>query len=332
MMMPAAYTSVRKRLQTDGAFHVRTFYGAATVVSESLILGASLALVFSAEAFSLLYWLGQVLLGLSMFRMFVIVHECGHNTLFRERTANTAVGSLASIFCLLPYVPWRNIHFQHHKWVGVVDKDPTQAHLLDLRRMSALETTLFRIVWKLWIPIPFMQFVVRIFWLYPWHEFKVGRHDNARKGAWSVAICLVPHVLAIATLGPGQYLASFGPAIVLFYVMYEIVNLPQHSGLFPFTSSLHPGPIPVHEQDELTRTTYLPRWLAVPLVYNFNFHIEHHLFPSVPWYSLPKVTPLLERSREFRYQRVAFLRFMVHLRSKDPMDVYVNSLPAAEHD
>ena len=74
----------------------------------------------------------------------------------------------------------------------------------------------------------------------------------------------------------------------------------------------------------------MPRWLAVCLTYNFNFHIEHHLFPAVPWYSLPKVTPLLERTGAFRYQRVAFLRFMVHLRRRDPVDVYVKSLPAAE--
>jgi fatty acid desaturase len=175
-----------------------------------------------------------------------------------------------------------------------------------------------------------MLFVVRVFWLYPWHEFQARRRDAARRGACSVLVILIPHITAIAVLGAGTYLAVFGPAIVLFYVMYEVVNLPQHSGLFPYTSARHPEPIPLREQDEITRTTFLPRWLAVVLTYNFNFHIEHHLFPSVPWYSLPRVTPMLEGLREFHYQRVAFLKFMVHLRKEDPIDVYVNSLPEEE--
>jgi fatty acid desaturase len=68
------------------------------------------------------------------------------------------------------------------------------------------------------------------------------------------------------------------------------------------------------------------------LNYNFNFHIEHHLFPSIPWYSLPKVTAKIKGLSDFEYQRVACFTFMVHLRRKDPVDVYVNSLPQAEGD
>jgi fatty acid desaturase len=27
---------------------------------------------------------------------------------------------------------------------------------------------------------------------------------------------------------------------------------------------------------------------------NINYHLEHHLFPAVPWYNLPKLHRLLE--------------------------------------
>ena len=330
MMLAETYSSLRKRLQAEGAFCVRDLYGAATVIAECCVVAASVASIAYATPFSLLYWFLQVVLAFSMFRMFVIVHECGHNTLFRKRGMNTFVGSLVSPACLLPYIPWRNIHVQHHKWVGVVDKDPTQAHLLTLRDMSHTETALFRVVWKLWIPVPFMLFVVRVFWLYPVRELMGGRRLHARQGALSVLLCTGPHVALVAFIGVGKYLVLFGPAILLFYVIYEIINLPQHSGLFPYTSETHPEPIPLRGQDEITRTTYLPRWLAILLNYNFNFHIEHHLFPSIPWYALPKVTPRLEGLSGFQYQRVAFLKFMVHLRREDPMDVYVRSLPPLE--
>jgi omega-6 fatty acid desaturase (delta-12 desaturase) len=328
-MVAATYNSLRRALQLDGAFRISNLYGALTVGAELTVMVICLAALLAAGPFSFGYWILQVLLAVSMFRMFVILHECGHNTLFSSRTANTIIGSLASPFCLLPYVPWRDIHFEHHKWVGVVDKDPTQAHLLALRDMSRAETMLFRVVWKLWIPVPFMLFVWKVFWLYPYRELRFGKMANARKGLASVLVCALPHIIFAATTGIRTYLAVCAPAIVLFYVIYEIINLPQHSGLFPYTSNTHPAPIPLRDQDEITRTTYLPRILAVLLNYNFNFHIEHHLFPSVPWYSLPKVTSKIAGLSDFAYQRVAFLKFMVQLRRQDPIDVYVRTLPSA---
>ena len=331
-MVPATYDSIRQALYGDGTFRISNLYGGLTVAAELLVSGGLLLGIAAVDAYGAAYWLLQLLFAVSMFRMFVILHECGHNTLFRHRTANTLVGSLVSPFCLLPYIPWRNIHFLHHKWVGVVDRDPTQAHLLALREMSRFEAAMFRVVWKLWIPVPFMLFVWKVFWMYPYHEWRDGRRANVWKGLLSVLVCALPHALLMASVGIAAYLALFGPAIVLFYVIYEIINLPQHSGLFPYTSRTHPAPLPLREQAEITRTTYLPRLLALVLNYNFNFHIEHHLFPSVPWYSLPKVTSRIAGLRDFDYQRVACFTFMVHLRRQDPMDVYVKSLPSPEGD
>jgi acyl-lipid omega-6 desaturase (Delta-12 desaturase) len=331
-MVTSTYQSVRQALNGDGAFRISNVYGALTVAAELLIAGGLLTAITAVEPFAPAYWLLQALFAVSMFRMFVIVHECGHNNLFRGRNANTIAGVLASPFCLLPYVPWRNIHFLHHKWVGVIDKDPTQAHLLTLRDMSRAEVAMFRIVWKLWIPIPFMLFVWKMFWMYPYREWRYGARTNVWRSLPSVLVCGLPHALLVAYVGIWRYATLCGPAIALFYAIYEVINLPQHSGLFPYTSRTHPAPLPLREQAEITRTTYLPRLLAVVLNYNFNFHIEHHLFPSVPWYSLPKVTSRIAGLRDFDYQRVGCFTFMVHLRRRDPVDVYVNSLPSLEKE
>lgn len=329
-MRASTYYPLRKQLFTEGAFQVSNLYGAMTVICEFAVLGLGLACLYHTELFSAPYWALQVILSTSLFRMFVILHECGHNTLFTRKIVNTLVGSAVSSFCLLPYVAWRDIHFLHHKWVGVVDKDPTQAHLLVLRRMSGVEALLFRIIWRLWIPIPFIQFVFKVFWLYPFREFLNGNRPTARKGFLSLAVCLTPHLFFISYFGIRRYLFSFGPMILLFYMIYEVINLPQHSGLFPYISVNHPHPLSYKEQDEFTRTTRLPRVLAVCLNYNFNLHVEHHLFPSVPWYALPRVTEKLAAISHFEYQRVPFLKFMVAMRRNDPLNVYVKSLPPVE--
>lgn len=49
-------------------------------------------------------WLaGQVLLGLMLVQWFVILHECGHDTLFRTCRYHAIAGRIAGAFSLIPY-------------------------------------------------------------------------------------------------------------------------------------------------------------------------------------------------------------------------------------
>ena len=61
-----------------------------------------------------------------------------------------------------------------------------------------------------------------------------------------------------------------------------------------------------------TRTVTSTKLLSF-LNVNLNYHLEHHLFPAVPWYNLPKVHTLLQEEYEqagaFIYS--SYLRFLV---------------------
>ena len=46
-----------------------------------------------------------------------------------------------------------------------------------------------------------------------------------------------------------------------------------------------------------TRTVTSTKLLSF-LNVNLNYHLEHHLFPAVPWYNLPKVHTLLQDEYE----------------------------------
>jgi fatty acid desaturase len=329
-MLLNTYVALRKELTAEGAFTPNNIFGLMTVVSECAVFAACAAGVGLSRPFSLLFWVCEVLAAVSAYRMFVILHECGHGSLFARKWMNTAAGLLASPVCLLPYWPWRSVHAAHHQWVGVVDKDPTQAHILKLRGLPWYQKILLRVFWKTWIPAPFIKFIIEIFWLYPFRETAKGNRSEALLGFASLAACFGPHALLIGWLGFGHYLTVVLPGLVIFYVIFEMINLPQHSGHFPFLSSFHPRPVPFREQDAITRTTYLPRLFAVLLCYNFNLHTEHHLFPTVPWYRLPRVTAKIKGLKECHYEEVEFLRFMADLRAQDPLDVYEKTLPTTE--
>jgi len=58
---------------------------------------------------------------------------------------------------------------------------------------------------------------------------------------------------------------------------------PQHSGLTPNT--------PDHR---LCCRTYTCSWLPAFLYWNMQYHIEHHMFPAVPFFNLPKLRAAIE--------------------------------------
>jgi fatty acid desaturase len=50
--------------------------------------------------------------------------------------------------------------------------------------------------------------------------------------------------------------------------------------------------------DKTTRSISLPRWLEF-LYANMNYHIEHHLYPSVPYYNLSKVSAIINKNSDY---------------------------------
>ena len=49
-----------------------------------------------------------------------------------------------------------------------------------------------------------------------------------------------------------------------------------------------------HQQGETTRTLYLGPILGYFLYSNMQYHIEHHAFPQIPFYNLPKLHKLIK--------------------------------------
>jgi omega-6 fatty acid desaturase (delta-12 desaturase) len=54
-------------------------------------------------------------------RLFMIQHDCGHGSFFRQRLVNDWVGRVIGVFTLTPYDFWRRAHGIHHATSGNLD-------------------------------------------------------------------------------------------------------------------------------------------------------------------------------------------------------------------
>ena len=83
--------------------HLRPTDGAGLRIVAIASAGTVLGLMLSFAGGWGMWLCGQGLLALMLVQWFVILHECGHETLFRTRRWHAAAGRLAATFSLIPY-------------------------------------------------------------------------------------------------------------------------------------------------------------------------------------------------------------------------------------
>jgi hypothetical protein len=78
------------------------------------------------------YWLAQ---GTMFWALFVVGHDCGHQSFSNNKRLNNFVGNLVHASILVPYHGWRVSHRKHHANHGHVENDeswyPTKKSHLD---------------------------------------------------------------------------------------------------------------------------------------------------------------------------------------------------------
>jgi Na+-transporting NADH:ubiquinone oxidoreductase subunit F len=204
-------------------------------------------------------------------------HEAGHGTAFKTDWMNSALYEIASFMVMRESTVWRWSHTRHHSDTIVVGRDPEIAvprppdvkaiimaffnlrvypkyfgHMLlhSIGRMSADEKTY----------IPQMEFP------------KVYRRARVYVAIYAVVIGLSLYTRSILPLMFVGFANLFGTWLLVTY------GLTQHAGLAEN----------VLDHRLNCRTVYMNP-IHRYLYWNMNYHVEHHMFPLVPYHALPKL-------------------------------------------
>ena len=235
-------------------------------------------------------WLaGQMLLAAALVEWFVLLHECGHGTLFRTKSLHALVGHVAGFFALIPFHCWKWIHYRHHKWTGWQDVDPTTAALVP-RPLGRLERVLVNVCWRYWIPLFSVLYRVNNFWnARRLLRLFRSRPRVRRRLLLNAAVLAATYAAVAITIGPITLVRLVGLALVLAFIVEDVLLLSQHTHV-PMRLSrgrkVDPfGPI---AQEPFTRSLRLPAWLSRTLLH-FDAHELHHMYPFVPGYRLRQV-------------------------------------------
>jgi fatty acid desaturase len=240
---------------------------------------------------------GAALHGISLF-----THEAVHGTLLRQRRLNDLLGALCAWPVLQNCSAYRVLHLNHHQHLGAPG-DPD--HYENYTRWS---WGVFTLNWlRLLVGYPVYLVAIPV----------LGFRQGNRRDRWAIAtestltVALVGAVLASPV--PGAWLLHGWLVPMLFINTFvNVRGMSQHTLL-------------EHASDEIRGTRSI---LTSPLVRFFmcneNYHLEHHLFPGVPWHHLPELhqalrNPLTQAGAPYIPSYTAFVgEFIRHSWNRSP--------------
>lgn len=246
-----------------------------------------LALFLAKQENKVVWLVSQIILALAFLQWFILLHEAGHQTLFKSRILNNITGYVAGFFALLPYQSWYLIHARHHRWTGWQDKDATTASLVP-RTLGKWEIFIIRMAWKYYLPLFSILYRINNFWLLV--RVKLYTSTAAHKRiTLNIVAQLVAYIILIITVGFLSLLTSCGLAFFLSLIMQDPILLSQHTHIPQnISGGKDVTPFPVESQAQFTRSLSFPKWFST-LILHFDAHELHHHYPYISGYYLHKL-------------------------------------------
>ncbi|RKX38685.1 MAG: fatty acid desaturase, partial [Verrucomicrobia bacterium] len=208
-------------------------------------------------------------------------HECSHGTPFKTDWMNNAVYEMASFMCLFESTVWRWSHTRHHSDTIIVGRDPE----ISVPRPPDIKGMLLNI-----FILALGKDALRKMVIHACGELTDDERAYIPKSEHRRVFVIARIYLLIlgAAVGWSVYLGSFLPLMYIglpsFYGSWLRLfhSTPQHAGLAE----------DVLDHRLNCRTVYLNP-LNRFIYWNMNYHIEHHMFPLVPYHALPKLHALI---------------------------------------
>jgi fatty acid desaturase len=209
-------------------------------------------------------------------------HECSHGTAFRTPWMNQAVYQIACFMIVRNPVTWRWSHTRHHADTIIVGRDPE----INAMRPPAIGRMLGN-----FLGIPDTIEGLKLMLL------------NARGRLDSQEVLYIPEaqrhkVYQVARVWCLIYAATIGAALTLQSVLpLMLIGLPRLYGTWHqvMAGILQHGGLAENVLDHRlnSRTVYMNP-ISRFIYWNMNYHVEHHMYPMVPYHALPKLHELIK--------------------------------------
>jgi Na+-transporting NADH:ubiquinone oxidoreductase subunit F len=246
-------------------------------------------------------------------------HESSHGTAFKTDWMNNALYELASFMVLRESVPWRWSHTRHHSDTLIVGRDPEIAAQRPAN-LPVLFLNFFNVM-------ALRRYVVNVILhctgrLTPEERTYIPETEYGKVFVRARIYVLIYAGIIALSLHSASILPLMYVGLSSFYGAWLMVvyGYTQHAGLAEN----------VLDHRLNCRTVYMNP-IHRYLYWNMGYHLEHHMFPLVPYHALPKLHELIKADTPVPYSGLleAYREIIPTLlrQAKDPTHYVKRQLP-----
>lgn len=239
----------------------------------------------------IVYFLAVVVIGARMHALAILMHDATHYRFLKNRKWNDLITNVATMYPLFTSIEqYRQNHLRHHKHLNT-EHDPDWVSKLGVEAFRFPKTR-----------GEFLQIVFSYLTLYRgirdaiWFlkRFAPSEKTQPAKGGSKLPRLVFYVILfsALTALGLWKYFALFWavPYLSTFFMFQYIRSVAEHFGELEYDDEL--------TSSRTVKATAIERFFLAP--HNVGYHLEHHLYPGVPFYNLPALHELLMQEPGYR--------------------------------
>jgi len=261
---------------------VSTYKSMLAVLLEWLIIASLFYVNAMYENIALLV-ISIILIGSRLHALGVFMHEATHYRLHPNRKVNDFIGN---VFCAWPILTtltaYRKNHLAHHRHMNTSD-DPDWFSKIDVQysQFPMMRREIVLSYLKALSGVMFFTFYLK-------RTLDISKNE---KTDTAKNIDKVKRFGSYVFILVGFYFTGYFSLIILLWLIPIMTSLVFFAHIRSVAEHFS---LPLEHKLNSTRTVKANWWEKIFCApYNVNYHLEHHLYPSIPWYNLPTCHQIL---------------------------------------
>jgi Na+-transporting NADH:ubiquinone oxidoreductase subunit F len=220
-------------------------------------------------------------------------HEASHGTAFKTDWMNNALYEVASFMVMRESVIWRWSHNRHHSDTVIVGRDP-----------------------EIQVPRPpnMRAHIASVFNIGNYQTYFVGSLGHARGRMTAAEQTFVPASEFSKVYRNARWVLALNAGVVVFAALVQswapifLILLPHFFGtwlMIVHNTTQHAGLAENVLDHRLNCRTVFMNPFSRFIYWNMNYHLEHHMYPLVPYHALPRMHELIKADCPPPYPSIA---------------------------
>ena len=235
------------------------------------------------------YLLAVLIIGARMHALAILMHDATHYRFLKNRKWNDLITNIVTMYPLFTSIEvYRQNHLRHHRHLNT-DHDPDWVAKIGVKEFTFPKSKR-AFLWTLFTYMILYRGIKDAIWfLQRFQSPSMKKKDKAID--WYKIIYYLMLFSILTIMGWWQYFLLFWfiPYLSTFFMFQYIRSVAEHFGELAYDHDL--------TSSRTVKANYLERFFLSP--HNVGYHLEHHLYPGVPFYHLPQLHKLLMDQKEY---------------------------------